>query len=317
VSQEIRFTRLINQWLHFPGRVRGASCLSPFFVPFVFPVPFVFLVSFVLHLLFTATHAADPTLARLSFWVPTERLAEFSIAYRERVVPKLSKHGLIGSDQKIPTIADGVFSKLFELSSVKAVLDKQAALEQDASWKGLLLDLGRSFGSTLADSTIQHRFGLYAAPASEGKRVVAGEGSGFWRTYQDADAFPLSSIAGIVQDREGYMWFGGTGGVSRFDGISHKLFTTEDGLARNWVWPMAIDRQGNIWCGTGDLHDVGAGVSRYDGTAWQTFTTADGLVDNGVMSMLEDREGNLWFGTGKGVSRYDPSVESIPSTSTS
>ena len=33
--------------------------------------------------------AAEPTLARLSFWVPLGRMAEFEVAYEEQVVPIL------------------------------------------------------------------------------------------------------------------------------------------------------------------------------------------------------------------------------------
>ena len=32
--------------------------------------------------------AAEPTLARLSFWVPPERMEEFGQGYEEQVVPK-------------------------------------------------------------------------------------------------------------------------------------------------------------------------------------------------------------------------------------
>ena len=36
--------------------------------------------------------AAEPTLARLSFWVPEERMAEFEVAYLKKVVPVLKGH---------------------------------------------------------------------------------------------------------------------------------------------------------------------------------------------------------------------------------
>ena len=36
--------------------------------------------------------SAEPTLARLSFWVPPERVAEFEIACQEKVVPILKRY---------------------------------------------------------------------------------------------------------------------------------------------------------------------------------------------------------------------------------
>ena len=42
----------------------------------------------------------EPTLARLSFWVPRERMAEFEAVYQEKVVPILKKHGLVESSER-------------------------------------------------------------------------------------------------------------------------------------------------------------------------------------------------------------------------
>ena len=251
--------------------------------------------------------SSEPTLARLSFWVPQEQMGAFESSYREQVVPMLKQRGLTASSQKVDRAAPGVFSRLFEFASPRDVLEKQAALQKDAQWNALLRTVGTSFGSTSSDGLIQNRFGVYAAPKSEGKRTLAEEPRGHWRNYDVSDGLPLSSVAGIVQDKDGYLWFGGLGGVARFDGINWQTYTTEDGLARNWVWPMVLDKAGNLWCGTGNLYSTGAGVSRYDGQKWKTFTTEDGLVDNRVISMLKDRGGNLWFGTYAGVSKYDGS----------
>jgi len=110
----------------------------------------------------------------------------------------------------------------------------------------------------------------------------------------------------ILEDREGYLWFGTQGGgVSRYeargpDGEQFVTFTTEDGLANSNVHSLLEDREGYLWFGT-----MGGGVSRYDGVQFATFTTEEGLGDNGVMSLLEDREGHLWAGSHEGVCWYD------------
>ncbi|MBC8393691.1 MAG: hypothetical protein H8E17_14135 [Deltaproteobacteria bacterium] len=43
---------------------------------------------------------AAPTLARLSFLVPPERMAEFETVHREKVVPILKQHGLVESSER-------------------------------------------------------------------------------------------------------------------------------------------------------------------------------------------------------------------------
>ena len=119
-----------------------------------------------------------------------------------------------------------------------------------------------------------------------------------WTTFTTTDGLASNYVNAISEDREGNLWFGTPGGVSRYD-ERWKTFTTTDGLASNSVWAMLEDSEGNLWFGTFK------GVSRYDGEMWTTFTTADGLADNYVIAILEDREGNSWFGTRRGVSRYD------------
>ena len=112
-----------------------------------------------------------------------------------------------------------------------------------------------------------------------------------------------------MEDQRGHLWFGTTGGVSRYDGTRFTTFTIDDGLASNVVYSILEDREGNLWFGTWEWGE-GSGVSRYDGRNFTTFTMKDGLAGNTVTTILEDRQGNLWFSTegwgeGRGVSRYD------------
>jgi len=39
------------------------------------------------------------TLARLSFWVPPEQMADFDAAYEKQVAPSLAEHGLAASSE--------------------------------------------------------------------------------------------------------------------------------------------------------------------------------------------------------------------------
>ena len=300
--------------------------------------------------------ADEPTLARLSFWAPPERMSEFEATYEEQVVPFLKKHGLVESSQRGRATVDSVFSRLFEFDSPIGWSEKSEALEKDPAGQKLLLSLGTQFGTTRPDSLMRSDFNLYTAPAGAGKTVVAGPGktveigSGFpqklagpgktipvgpaktapagpgktvlagpgktvlagpgkavpagagfrqgvWQNFSIEDGLPSNFILDILEDGKGHLWFGTTGGVSRFDGTHFTTFTTDDGLASNWAWSIVEDREGHLWFGTRRR-----GVSRFDGTH---FTTDDGLASNWAWSIVEDREGHLWFGTDGGVSRFD------------
>jgi ligand-binding sensor domain-containing protein len=56
---------------------------------------------------------------------------------------------------------------------------------------------------------------------------------------------------------DGALWFGTRGGVSRFDGGTWTTYTTDDGLADNYVTSIAVAPDGALWFGTF------GGVSRY------------------------------------------------------
>lgn len=51
----------------------------------------------------------------------------------------------------------------------------------------------------------------------------------------------------MLQDQQGFLWFGTETGVSRFDGTNFKNFTTIDGLPDNQVIEMFQDSKGRIW----------------------------------------------------------------------
>ena len=244
-------------------------------------------------------------LARLSFWIPPEQIDTFEAAYAKKIVPILRKHELEESSERSRISVEGIFSRLFEMEAPSEVAIKEHALESDPAWREVLRSLGTTFGKDETGGLIRTRFGLYRTPAGLGKRVEAGPGTrrGVWQTLDVSDGLPSPSIMGMVQDREGHLWFGTQGGgVGRYDGETFVTFTTDDGLADNTVWPILEDREGHLWFGTP------GGVSRYDGEEFVTFTEDDGLAHSGAPAILEDREGNLWFGTqGGGVSRYDGS----------
>jgi ligand-binding sensor domain-containing protein len=87
------------------------------------------------------------------------------------------------------------------------------------------------------------------------------------------------------------------GGVSRFDSVAWRNYTTADGLAGNIVYSIARDSDGVFWFGTDH------GVSRFDGDSWRTFDRAGGLMDNNVYAIAVAPSGDVWAGTRGGVTR--------------
>ena len=124
-----------------------------------------------------------------------------------------------------------------------------------------------------------------------------------------------SFVYTIVQDQQGFMWFGTQEGLNRFDGFEFTVFVHDpndpQSISDETIRTMIKDRTGNLWIGT----DSG-GLSRYD-PATQAFTNylhdpADptSIGDNRVRVIYEDSSGALWIGTdGAGLDRFDPASE--------
>ena len=106
----------------------------------------------------------------------------------------------------------------------------------------------------------------------------------------------------IYQDRKGYLWFGTSIGVCRYDGKEFVYYSIKDGLPANQVTGITEDGNGNIWFAT-----IG-GLAKYDGRTMTAYTEADGLLNNNVWSIHADKAGNIWAGTLTGICRYDGSV---------
>jgi len=54
-----------------------------------------------------------------------------------------------------------------------------------------------------------------------------------YRYYSTRDGLAQMQITCAFQDNDGFMWFGTKGGISKYDGVSFKNYTTENGLFNN------------------------------------------------------------------------------------
>lgn len=86
------------------------------------------------------------------------------------------------------------------------------------------------------------------------------------------------------------------------------VFTTTHGLASDYVYAVAVDRDGRVWAGTGG----GLNVMDYASTpfnkaddTWTRFSSSDGLPSNRVDAIWFDATGRLWLATGGGLSVLD------------
>ena len=118
------------------------------------------------------------------------------------------------------------------------------------------------------------------------------------RTWRSEDGLPQESVWAITQTRDGYLWIGTGGGLSRFDGVRFEVFGIQDGLPSMQIRALLEDRSGALWIGTAN------GVSRYRNGKFTSWTRRDGLAGESVTQLAEDGEGDIWIGSNLGLSRW-------------
>jgi ligand-binding sensor domain-containing protein/signal transduction histidine kinase len=122
-----------------------------------------------------------------------------------------------------------------------------------------------------------------------------------------------SVVNAILQDGQGFLWFGTEDGLNRFDGYSFKVYRPEAddsaSISDRWITSLLEDRDGMMWIGTRQ-----GGLNRFDPRSGQ-FTAlkhdpADesSLSDDRVHTLYLDKSGNLWVGTENGLDRFDAST---------
>ena len=105
----------------------------------------------------------------------------------------------------------------------------------------------------------------------------------------------------IMQDSKGNMWFGGEGGVFKYDGqslIHMDSIKSESGKGIT-IKDITEDTKGRIWFGHTD------GISCYDRDSITNYYETDGLISNDVWCVTADSKGLLWIGTIGGVCTFD------------
>jgi ligand-binding sensor domain-containing protein/signal transduction histidine kinase len=138
--------------------------------------------------------------------------------------------------------------------------------------------------------------------------VIAGTDIRFYRTAT-GEGLSQTRAAQILQDDQGFMWFGTQYGLNRYDGYKFKVFLHDpaDPTSLSGVFITALfkDRSGVIWVGCHQFLD------KYD-PATETFThyriqaphaTTEQLT---ILRISQDSAGLFWLATTNGLFAFDP-----------
>lgn len=111
-----------------------------------------------------------------------------------------------------------------------------------------------------------------------------------------------NAVLCILQDQQGFMWFGTKDGLNRYDGNKIKTYRNEAGnansLINNTVWSLLEQPNGEMWVGTEK------GISIFDPKTEQ-FRFFDkpsqegDYVDYWVTDLELDKNGSVWIAAGR------------------
>lgn len=123
------------------------------------------------------------------------------------------------------------------------------------------------------------------------------------KSLSQKDGLSSNKITSICKDDSGFIWFGTTNGLNRYDGKSIRSYKyspeNPNSLSSNYVKCIYKDQGGNLWVGT----TKGLNLFDYETHTFkrQQINDAEGTI--AVIAMAEDQNHNLWMVTSKGLSR--------------
>lgn len=123
------------------------------------------------------------------------------------------------------------------------------------------------------------------------------------------DGLSQSSVGVIFQDSKGYMWFGTSDGLNRYDGHNFKVYKykldDDNSITSNCIDAVIEDKDGSLWIGTSK------GLNKLDTNTDKITRYANDLNDPtgvshyNVRDIIQDSKGYIWIATEKGLNRYD------------
>jgi signal transduction histidine kinase/ligand-binding sensor domain-containing protein/ActR/RegA family two-component response regulator len=134
-----------------------------------------------------------------------------------------------------------------------------------------------------------------------------------FRHLHSGDGLAGEWVRAIEQDDRGFMWFGTSTGLSRYDGYTMETFRHDaqlpTSLPHNNVNVIRMDHAGALWVGTS------GGLARYDRmrNSFTTVMASGGArgTERSVQELREDSRGTLWVGTIQGLFRLDRTTDAV------
>ncbi len=124
------------------------------------------------------------------------------------------------------------------------------------------------------------------------------------------DGLSQSTVNKIIQDNKGYMWFGTSDGLNKYNGhefvIFRELVNDKKSINSSFISALIEYDNDNILVGTSK------GISKINvitNEVSRMFEDEEGkskLSNNNIWDILKHSDGTIWIATRKGLNIYNP-----------
>jgi ligand-binding sensor domain-containing protein len=118
----------------------------------------------------------------------------------------------------------------------------------------------------------------------------------YFKNYSVESGLPFVQVYCMFQDSKGYLWSGGYGGLSCFDGKSFINYSPKNGLINHYVNAICEDDSGTIYAGTVE----GLSILK-NKKIIANYNTKNGLAINIINALCFKKNEGVYIGTTKGL----------------
>lgn len=141
-----------------------------------------------------------------------------------------------------------------------------------------------------------------------GQEYNDGRNSLNFKHFSTGEGLSHRSVTSILQDSNGYIWFGTMDGLNKYDGNSFTIYryNSQDSqsLSNNKVVSIFQDSDENLWIGTRN------GLNKYnpDEDNFKRYIKSkdkQSLSDNQIRVITQQDDDHLWIGTNNGLEKFN------------
>lgn len=137
----------------------------------------------------------------------------------------------------------------------------------------------------------------------------------YFKNLNIQNGLSQNTVNAILQDKQGFMWFGTKDGLNRYDGLSFRKFKHDEDKRRSignqFITALYEDAAGNIWVGT----DVGLYIYYPERDSFRHFaewSVEKTQIERAVTMISGDKQGRVWIAVeSQGLFCYDLQKETL------